>query len=215
MQWLPGIAVIVASTLIAVVYVMSFKIRHVKNNQRTYYGIIALVFVLFLLSYAGTQTWLQYQLWNTTGVGQSLLMLPLDISVKEELGGAYRLFDRPGGYFYFYAITRFWSFPLLTIIAASVFATVLYILFRLRPSFFEKGETALLASLGLVVGFHLILIYILALFTVAVCIALMGIVLGRNPVTSIGMAAIIAVPVTYALGTIPVFYVIQTYLLLA
>ena len=167
--------------------------------KKSFWGLIKAT-ALFYFAFASLKTWFQYQLWSNTGFGRVLLESSLDPSVPGFFGKLRLLTESSGGYFFYYALSRFWFNFLATALVAVLFYFFLKLLEKRWPRFFEPFEPELGLLLGLFCGWPLFLLFLPLSFALMILFSLaMSVFFKQNRVT-LGLPLLLGAALTLVFG---------------
>ncbi|MDP3975170.1 MAG: hypothetical protein Q8P88_02720 [Candidatus Jorgensenbacteria bacterium] len=144
--------------------------------------VVRITGVLYVLVVAA-QTFAQYLVWS--GDSLSSKLLPPHQSIL---------------YFLKYAGVHFWLAPLIALIVALAFYTILRALKDKNARFFEEGEVELGALAAFLVGWPRVIVFLPIVFLAVVSISGIKMALRKNAYTTLGIPFLIGLTVALACG---------------
>ncbi len=187
--WLPFVFSLIVFSLAVLAY----------YSQRSLRRLIAAT-LLFYISLAALKTWLQFQVWSQTELGKVLLNSPLDQNTPGIFGQLGFLTAAPGGYFFFYALSRFWFSVLATVLVALLFYSLLKLLEKNWPHLFEASEPELGLLTALLVGWPLFALFLPLTLGLTVVFSLTASLFWKKNRVTIGQPMLLAAALSLLLG---------------
>ena len=156
--------------------------------------------ILFYFGFAAFKTWLQFQLWSRTELGKILLSSPLDQSTPSIFSKLGFLTESSGGYFFYYALSRFWFSLVATVFVAALFYAFLKLLEKYQPRFFERHDPELGLLLGLLVGWPYFLLFLPLGFFLTVVLSFVMLVFFRKNRVTLGWPLLLGAALSLSFG---------------
>jgi len=125
--------------------VLSFEEKEKKYCQ-LFKTLIVINFV-FKILYAKTLSIVQYFIWNSSKYTQVFIKEGIGHTVQNPINNFPWLFQKTGGYFLYYILSRFWISIFITLAFALIFYLILFFLHKINSRLLTKSDI-LLGFLG-------------------------------------------------------------------